>query len=122
MRLAAPTMASTGHAWMHLVQPMQISSSMIATSCAAGWALIDVRVAARYRVGIRPARRIAAARALRLREQCIDARGSRMGRHVGGPVQCRRRTCRRSLAKRTSWRSKRTANAMSNAFDAPGDE
>jgi len=28
---AAPTMASTGQAWMHSVQPMQICSSMTAT-------------------------------------------------------------------------------------------
>ncbi len=29
--LAAPTMASTGQAWMHSVQPMQVFSSMMAT-------------------------------------------------------------------------------------------
>ena len=31
MRFAAPTIASTGQAWMHFVQPMQTSSSMTAT-------------------------------------------------------------------------------------------
>ena len=34
MRLEAPTIASTGQAWMHLVQPMQAASSITAT-CGA---------------------------------------------------------------------------------------
>ena len=33
---AAPKIASTGHAWMHKVQPMQIGSSMIATDLGLG--------------------------------------------------------------------------------------
>jgi hypothetical protein len=31
MNLDAPTIASTGHAWMHLVQPMHVDSSIQAT-------------------------------------------------------------------------------------------
>jgi len=34
---AAPAMASTGQAWMHRVQPMQVLSSMKATALARGW-------------------------------------------------------------------------------------
>ena len=37
MRLLAPTMASTGQAWMQSVQPMQWASSMRATSSGPGW-------------------------------------------------------------------------------------
>ena len=37
MRLLAPTMASTGQAWMQSVQPMQCASSMRATSSGPGW-------------------------------------------------------------------------------------
>ncbi len=44
---------------------------------AAGRALIDVRASPRDRFGVRAARRIAAARALRLRQQRVDARGER---------------------------------------------
>ena len=38
--LAAPEMASTGQAWMHRVQPMQVCSSMKATDFGLGvpWA------------------------------------------------------------------------------------
>jgi hypothetical protein len=36
MRFGAPTIASTGHAWMHSVQPMHAASSMHATSSGPG--------------------------------------------------------------------------------------
>jgi hypothetical protein len=36
MRLAAPTIASTGHASMHSVQPMHAASSMTATRSGPG--------------------------------------------------------------------------------------
>ena len=35
MRFGPPTMASTGQAWMHLVQPMQSASITLATSSVA---------------------------------------------------------------------------------------
>ena len=40
--LAAPTMASTGQAWMHRVQPMQMFSSMSATDLGLGCAVFGV--------------------------------------------------------------------------------
>ena len=99
MRRGAPTMASTGQGGRHLVQPMQRSSSMSATVGAASMplsrlsgatraagelrqrddgfgaarrALIDVGFAARDGFGVGQAARVAAARALGLRQQRID--------------------------------------------------
>jgi hypothetical protein len=53
MCLPAPTMASTGHAWMHLVQPMQVSSSIMAAvgdsslpqAGSSGWIALPSREA-----------------------------------------------------------------------------
>ncbi len=101
IRFAAPTIASTGQASMHSVQPMHAASSIRATVRApgspherssamagasgdrrqrrdqragAGRATIDRR-AAGDRLRIRPAPRVAAAAALRLREDRVDSVG-----------------------------------------------
>jgi hypothetical protein len=94
----APTMASTGQAWMHRVQPMQVFSSMTATAfgfgsspspsglastpsssarlldigVAAGRAAVDVGFTLGDGLGIGPAARIAALAALGLRQDGVD--------------------------------------------------
>jgi hypothetical protein len=90
-------MASTGQAWMHRVQPMQVFSSMTATAFGfvlhalaqggstpeqfgqaldalhpAGRALVDVHLALGDGLGIGLAARIAALAALGLRQDGVD--------------------------------------------------